>query len=117
MSDSAIGSRSLANPPAGIALGEDWPTQTADTIERVVDAVRSKTAAPVERVARIVVYGLLAAVAGIAALVLAAIAVIRLLNVVVPGGVWAVYLILGLVFTAVGVFLWSKRAPKDDASR
>ena len=117
MSDPAIGSRSLTNPPAKPMLGEDWPTQAADTIERVVGTIRSKTTAPVEHIVQAVVYGLVAAVLGIAALVLATIAVVRVLDVVLPGEVWLVYLILGVIFTAAGLALWSKRTSPPDSSR
>ena len=113
MSDTGIGSRL----PGSTRSGDDWPSQTADTIERVVGTIRSKTTEPVERVVRVVVYGLVAAVLSTAALVLLTIALVRLLDVVVPGEVWSAHLILGTLFTLVGLLLWSKRAPKDDGRR
>lgn len=95
--------------------GEDWPAQTADSIERFVDTIRSKTTEPVERAVRIIVYGLLAAVLGVVALVLVAIAVVRAIDVAVPGEVWSAHLIVGVVFTLVGLFLWSRRGSGDQS--
>jgi hypothetical protein len=92
----------------------DWAKETADRIESVVVSIRSKTADPLERVVRIVVYGLVAAVLGIAALVLFAVALVRAVNVWVPGDVWSAHVIVGGIFTIVGLLAWSKRRTKTD---
>ena len=92
----------------------DWAKETADRIESVVVSIRSKTADPLERVVRIVVYGLVAAVLGIAALVLFAVALVRAVNVWVPGEVWSAHVIVGGIFTIVGLLAWSKRRTKTD---
>jgi hypothetical protein len=95
--------------PAAL-LGDDWPTQTADTIDRVVGTIRDKTAVPLERLARLVVYGLLAAILAIAAVTLIAIAIVRVLDIWIPvDSVWPAHLITGGIFTLAGLFLWSKR--------
>ena len=95
--------------PAG---GPDWAAQTTDTIERVVGQVRDRTTGPLLSVARALVYGTLAAIAGVAALVLVAIIVVRVLD-LLPGGVWVAHLITGALFTAAGLLLWGKRrAPR-----
>lgn len=117
MSDTAIGSRPSDGTGHRDLLGEDWPRQTADTIERVVGSIRSKTTEPVERVVRVVVYGLVAAVLGIVALVLVTVALVRLLDIVLPSEVWAAHLLLGVLFTAAGLVLWSKRAPREERRR
>ena len=52
--------------------GDDWAVQTADTIERLVESVRSNTSDRLVSVARLVVFGLLAAILGTIALVLLA---------------------------------------------
>ena len=90
------------------AAGPDWAAQTTDTIERVVGQVRDRTTGPLLSVARALVYGTLAATAGIAALVLVAIIVVRVLD-LLPGGVWVAHLITGALFSAAGLLLWSKR--------
>lgn len=100
----------------------DWPAQAADTIVRVVATVRDKTTGPALTVARGLVYGLLALVLGTAALVLLAIGSVRLIDAYLPDAVfgeshtWAAHLLVGLVFTGAGAWLWSKRRarPADD---
>jgi hypothetical protein len=90
----------------------DWAAQTADTIERVVGSVRGKTAEPLDRVARVLVYGLVAAILGVAALVLLAVAAVRALDVAIPGEVWSAHAVAGGIFTLAGLFLWRKRSVK-----
>jgi hypothetical protein len=90
----------------------DWAAQTADTIERVIGSVRGKTSEPVERFARVVVYGLVATLLGIAALVLLAIAIVRVIDVAIPGEVWPAHVITGGIFTVAGLLLWRKRRVK-----
>jgi hypothetical protein len=90
----------------------DWAAQTADTIERAVGSVRGKTAEPVERVARLLVYGLVAVIVGVAALVLLSIALVRALDVAIPGEVWSAHAVAGGIFTLLGLFLWRKRTAK-----
>jgi len=38
------------------------------------------------------------------------IAMVRIVNQLLPGDVWTTYLLLGVFFALVGMFLWSKRA-------
>lgn len=101
------------SPPAA---EPDWAAQTADSIERVVLGIRSKTADPLDRVVRIVVYGIVAAVLGAAALVLLSVALVRALDVLIPGAVWSAHLVVGGIFTLVGLFLWRKRRQPADAT-
>jgi hypothetical protein len=103
-----------AGPADGLFDG-DWPVRATDTIERLIDQVRSKTTGPAIVASRWVVYGLVAAVLGLAALVLFVIVVVRGLDIAIPGDVWIVYLILGLVSSIGGVLLWRKRAPGTSA--
>jgi len=94
---------------------DDWAVQTADTIERLVETVRSNTADRLVSVARLVVFGLLAAILGTIGLVLFAIFVVRIIASYV-GSVWGTYLILGGLFTLVGLLLWLqawKRPARD----
>jgi hypothetical protein len=90
---------------------DDWTVQTADTIDRVVTTIRSKTADPLVGIARGVVFGFLALIVGTMALVLLAIAAIRALIVSLPFGdnrVWAAYLIVGGIFVLAGLLLFRK---------
>lgn len=101
----------------------DWPAQTADSIERVVGAVRSKTTGPALAVTRALVYGTFAAVLGVSVVVLFSIAAVRLLDSYLPDSVfgtehtWAAHLIIGLLFVIVGGVLWTRRqaAPSEGA--
>ena len=94
----------------------DWAAQTADTIDRVVSSIRSKTADPLDRIVRVVVYGILAAVLGIAALVLLSVALVRAVDIAIPGHVWSAHLAVGGIFTLVGLFLWTKRRGSGDSA-
>jgi hypothetical protein len=90
----------------------------ADHIEFVVETVRDKTTVPVTKVARGVVFGLVAAAAGTTALILVVIAVVRL-HVYLPfhpegRRVWTSYAVLGAIFMLAGAFFWRKRAARDD---
>jgi hypothetical protein len=92
--------------------GGDWAAQTADTIERVVGSVRGKTSEPIERIARLVVYGLVAAVVGVMALILLVVGLVRAADAYLPGEVWIPYLVVGGIFTLGGLLLWRKRHVK-----
>jgi len=94
--------------PAGSRPGADWAEQTTDTIVRLIGGVREKTSGPLLKIARAVVYGLLAAICGIGALVLVAIIAVRVLN-YLPGDVWVAHLIVGLLFSLAGLLAWRRR--------
>jgi hypothetical protein len=82
----------------------DWPARTADAIEAVVGVVRDRAVAPITTASRWVVYGALAGVAGVVALVLAAAALVRGLDVATgAGNVWIAHLITGGLFVVPGV--------------
>ncbi len=115
MSDSSTVTHGPGAVGSSSVPARDWPAQTADTIERVVGSFRSKTTEPVERIARVLVYGMLAAVLGVAVLILFTIALVRFVDVYLPGDVWSAHLLVGSVFTLGGLILWSKRSTKGDA--
>jgi len=87
----------------------DWTADAADTIERTVALVRERTVDPVRAITKAVVYGLLAAVLVVPALVFVTIAVFRLLVAACQGEVWGAWAGMGGIFLAVGGFLWAKR--------
>lgn len=95
----------------------DWAAQTAETVTRVVDRVRSTTSDRLVHLVRAVVYGLLAAVMGTAALILTAIAAVRIMDSYLPfagrpaRAVWVADAIVGGIFSLTGLFLWSRRRP------
>ena len=105
----------MARPvePTPTTAGNDWPEQAADTIERVVGSVRDKTTGPLTTVAQALVYGLLAGILGVAALVLLAVGLERvLIDLLLEDDVWAAHLIVGGIFVLLGLFAWSKRRQK-----
>ena len=85
----------------------EWTTQAADTIEKTISAVRDRTVEPANRAAKMVVYGVLAACCLLTALLLISVVIFRLLSFVVP--VWATWIVLGGIFTAAGLFCWTRR--------
>ena len=94
----------------------DWTVQTADTIDRVVTTIRTKTSEPLVGLARWVVFGLLAAVVGTMALVLLAIGAVRALIAYLPFGdnrVWAADLLIGGIFVFTGLLLFRMARPRE----
>jgi hypothetical protein len=101
------------SPAAGGSPAPEWAVQALDKVDEVVAKVRSNTTDRLVRVARIVVFGLLAVLLGSVAGVLALVALVRGLDELIPGPVWGVYFVLGAIFTAAGAFLWSKKSPQS----
>jgi hypothetical protein len=87
----------------------DWTDQVADTIENAVVTVRERTVVPAERLVAIVTAGLFILFLAGALGILAAVGVFRLVDVYVPSGSWATWLVFGGVFMAGGVLLLSLR--------
>lgn len=92
---------------------QDWAAETAGRIESAVGTVRDKVVLPVVTVARAVVFGILVAAMGVVIAVVLAIALVRMLDVYVPGDVWAAHLIVGGLFSLAGLLLWRKRRPRQ----
>ncbi|MBW3643930.1 MAG: hypothetical protein KY441_00310 [Actinobacteria bacterium] len=109
---SSVARADVPVPEAPGAAGDDWAKDTADAIERVVQSVRGKTIGPLEKMARALVYGLLALIVGIAAAVLVSVALVRALDLAIPGSVWSAHAITGGMFCLAGLLLWRKRSAK-----
>lgn len=98
---------------------QDWVVSATDMIEGVVDKIRDGAVVKLTTIARAIVYGLLMAIIGTAALVIFAIVFVRFLDIYldyipnVPENVWFAEFIAGLLFVAAGAFAWSKRTPKQ----
>lgn len=100
----------LHTPLSGASLtGGDWPAQAADAIVNAVETVRDRTTAPIMKIARGLVFGIFAGTIIITIGVLAIIGVVRLLDETLPSGVWLPYLILGVIFTLIGTFVFRRR--------
>jgi hypothetical protein len=89
----------------------DWTTDAADAIDRTVALVRERTVEPAQAITRAVVYGLLAGIILVPALVLASIGAFRGLVLAYQGYVWAAWCTLGGILVLAGWFCWSKRKP------
>ena len=87
----------------------DWAAQITDQIERVVSTVRDRTTRPALTVVRGLVYGVIAAVGAVTALVLLSIVLIRVLT-ELTGEAWIAFLITAGIFLVIGVFLMRKAA-------
>jgi hypothetical protein len=98
---------------AGDEPKSDWVTDATELIEGAIDQIRDKAVVPLTTVARGIVYGLLAGIVGLAALVLFAILFARVLIIYIgnipgaPDGVWLPYLIAGAIFVGLGLFFWT----------
>ena len=89
--------------------GTDWTTDLLDRLDHYIDVVRSNTTDRLVKIARLLVFGLIAVIVGSMAAVLALIALIRVLDVVLPREVWLPYVTLGAIFMGAGMFLWSRK--------
>jgi vacuolar-type H+-ATPase subunit I/STV1 len=89
--------------------GADWTTDLLDRLDHLIDLVRSNTTDRLVKVARLLVFGLIAVIVGSVAGILALIGLVRLLDVLLPRGVWLPYVLLGAIFLGLGLLLWSKR--------
>ncbi len=90
--------------------GKDWATDLVDRLDHYIGVVRSNTTDRLVRIARLLVFGVIAVIVGSMAGVLALIALIRVLDVLLPGEVWLPYVVLGAIFLGLGGFLWSKKS-------
>lgn len=97
-------------PPAGGlgSIGANWPAQVADGVEAAVGLVRDKAVRPATVLARALVYGPLAAIVGLVALVLTAVAAVRGLNEIPGFQDWISLCAIGGLFTLAGLFLLSR---------
>ena len=89
----------------------DWTTEATDLVERTVAMVRDRTVEPAQAATRAVVYGLLAALIAIPAVVLLTLGAFRGLVLIEQGYTWAAWVTLGGIFVIAGAFLWTKRNP------
>ena len=101
--------------PGNPLTDPNWPADLADTVERVVGTVRERATTPVVKVTRGIVYGLLSAVVGLAALILLLVGLTRglqaLLELAVSHAqaVYLSYLIMGGILSLAGLLILRKR--------
>lgn len=98
---------SRSSTPAGSA--DRWPTEATDFVVRTVGNVREKTTGPAITAGRAAVFGMFAAIVGLTALVLFAVALVRIITVYMPDErVWPADLIVGGVFCLLAAVLWTR---------
>ena len=99
----------MTSQPKEKSTDDGLASQATSVVVNLVTSVRGKTTGPLLFVARLVVYSIAILIAAAAAIVLFVIAAVKIVNQLLPGDVWAAYLLLGAVFALVGTFFWSKR--------
>ena len=99
----------MTSQPKEKSTDDGLASQATSVVVNLVTSVRGKTTGPLLFVARLVVYSIAILSASSAAIVLFVIAAVKIVTQLLPGDVWAAYLLLGAVFALVGTFFWSKR--------
>lgn len=87
----------------------DWTDQVADQIENTVVTVRDKTVVPAQRIVGYVVAGLFVLFLVAAVGIVVSVGLFRLIDVYLPSGSWATWLVFGGTFSVAGVLLLAMR--------
>jgi hypothetical protein len=90
----------------------DWTTEATDAIERAVVTVRDKTVTPAHAITRAIVFGLLAALIALPALLMLLLGAFRGLVELYQGEVWAAWLTLGAICVLIGLLFWARRTAR-----
>jgi hypothetical protein len=97
----------------------NWAADIADTIERVVSTVRDRTTKPLVTASRAIVFGLLAAILGVVAVILLIVVATRATQALLDiwfrheVSVYLSYFIVGGIICLGGMFVLSKRYSND----
>ncbi|MGA2473239.1 MAG: hypothetical protein ABSE98_14440 [Acidimicrobiales bacterium] len=95
-------------------FGDVLSDRALDTIDTVVATVNDKAIRPAIVAARGIVFGVVIAVVAITVVVLFCVGFIRVTT-IAGHRIWASYIVLGLIFSAVGAVLYSRRGVPPDA--
>jgi hypothetical protein len=95
-------------------LSDALSERALETIDTVVATVNDRAIRPAIVAARGIVFGIVIAVVAITVVVLFCVGFIRLTT-IAGHRIWASYIVLGLLFSAVGAFLYSRRGLPPDA--
>jgi hypothetical protein len=107
--------------PGNPLTNPDWASDITKTVDRFVGTVRSTATDRAAKAARAVVFGIVAAVAGVSALILLTIIANRLIQRGVQTfagagrAVWMAYGIVGVLLIIGGLLVLRLRYSKDDA--
>lgn len=120
--------RAVPVAPTAPESTADWPKQATDSIVRVVDTVRDKTAGPAVTAARGIVYGSILALLALPLFLLALVGSMRAMERgLIMIGEWQqwswlyepmylVYAFFGVLFFVVGTRLWARARKPAPAS-
>jgi len=109
-SDNGVGGANDRNGPAR----PDWASLATAKVEEVVSLIRDRTVTPVLRAVRFAIFGLLALFIGVLLAVLLATGAVRVLdNYLFHRRVWASYLVIGGIFSGLGLFFSRMRRPRS----
>jgi hypothetical protein len=95
-------------------LADALSERALETVDAVVATVNDKAVRPAVVAARSIVFGVIIAVVGITVVVLFCVGFIRVTT-IAGHRIWASYMVLGLLFSAVGAVLYSRRGVPPDA--
>jgi hypothetical protein len=95
-------------------FGDVLSDRALDTIDTVVATVNDKAIRPAIVAARGIVFGVVIAVVAITVVVLFCVGFIRVTT-IAGHRIWASYIVLGLIFSAIGAVLYSRRGVPPDA--
>ena len=90
--------------------GADWSKDLLDKLDHYIGVVRSNTTDRLVKVARLLVFGVIALILGGMAGIVALIGLVHFLDNVLPREVWLPYVLLGAIFLVLGLFAWSKKS-------
>ena len=93
----------------------DWVTTVVGYLDRGVALVRDRTTAPAVKIARLLVWGLLAAILGLVASILGLIAFDRVVVILTGHRVYLAHLIVGIVLMLGGLLLMRKRHVSEES--
>ncbi len=95
-------------------LGDVLSDRALDAVDTVVATVNDKAIRPAIVAARGIVFGVVIAVVAITTVVLFCVGFIRVTT-IAGHRIWASYIVLGLILSAVGALLYSRRGLPPDA--
>ena len=102
------------SPVAENDIGDALSARALETIDTVVAAVNDKAVRPAIVAARAIVFGVIIAVIGITALIVFCIMFIRLTT-IAGHRICGSYIVLGLLFSGIGAFIYSRRGLPPEA--
>lgn len=95
-----------SSAPSNADSAQNWADQVADLVVETVDKVRDKTVVPAQKASRGVAYGVAIPFLAIPAIVMLLVLLVRVLDKAIPGDVWFVYALFGIIFIPAGVAVW-----------